>query len=72
MKFYLAEGNLGGDATRAQTEEVIEMLKKKGWDVEYGQQANKATDISEFGQEERIQNNFSDDFIKCLTEIETA
>jgi len=36
MKFYIAEQNIGGDATKEQAEKLIELLKAKGWDVEYG------------------------------------
>ena len=60
MKFLIAEQNLGSDATKEQVEKVIEMLREKGWDVEYGAGRNVATDISEFGQEERIQDAFAD------------
>jgi hypothetical protein len=66
MKFYLAEGNIGADATRQQVDHVIEALREKGWDVEYGLAENKATDISDFGQEERLQDSFADDFMTCL------
>lgn len=71
MKFYLAEGNLSGGATRQQTDRLIQMLQEKGWDVEYGIGRNKATDISEFGQEEAIQENFARDFMDCLARIES-
>ena len=70
MKFYIAEGNLGGDATKEQAEKVIEMLKAKGWDVEYGVKKNVATDISEFGREESIQDAFADDFMACISELD--
>ena len=66
MKFYLAEGNIGAGATRQQVDRVIEALQEKGWDVEYGLAENKATDISDFGQEERLQDSFADDFMACL------
>ncbi|MFH1980764.1 MAG: hypothetical protein ABIL58_02855 [Pseudomonadota bacterium] len=66
MKFFISEGNLGSEATKAQAEMVIAALQKKGWDVAYGAAENKATDISEFGQEETILNNFTDDFMACL------
>ena len=69
MKFFIAEANIGGDATRPQAEQVVNMLKKKGYDVEYGIGENKATDISEFGQEERLQEAFSDDFMACLDQL---
>ena len=67
MKFYIAEQNIGGDATKEQAEKLIKLLKAKGWDVEYGIGKNVATDISEFGQEERIQDAFGDDFMTCLS-----
>ena len=70
MKFYIAEQNIGSDATKEQAEKLIEMLKVKGWDVEYGVKRNKATDISEFGKEEEIQSRFADDFMSCLAELE--
>ena len=67
MKFYIAEGNIGSDATKEQAEKVIELLKSKGWDVEYGVKNNKATNVSEFGQEEKLLETFTDDFMTCLT-----
>ena len=70
MKFYLAEKNIGQDATKAQVEKVIELLKEKGWDVEYGLGKNKPTEISEFGREEQVIDAFSDDFIHCVEQIE--
>jgi len=70
MKFYIAEGNLGGDATKEQAEKVIEMLKAKGWDVEYGIKRNEATDVSEFGQEESILDAFTNDFMACISQLE--
>lgn len=70
MKFYIAEQNIGGDATKEQAEKLIELLKAKGWDVEYGIGKNVATDISEFGQEERMQDAFADDFMLCLSLME--
>lgn len=70
MKFYIAEGNLGSDATKEQAEQLIEMLKTKGWDVEYGVKRNVATEVSEFGQEDRIQDDFANDFMECLTQTE--
>ncbi len=72
MKFFLAEANLGENATRQQVDELITLLKKKGWDVEYGLAKNRATDISEFGQEERLLSLFADDFMSCLAEIESG
>lgn len=70
MKFFIAEQNLGGEATKEQAERLIEILKAKGWDVEYGIKRNVATDESDFGQEERIQDAFADDFISCLEKME--
>ena len=70
MKFFLAEGNLGDNATREQAEELIKLLKSKGWDIEYGLGQNRATDISEFGQEEKIQDEFAKDFMACLSQLE--
>ena len=66
MKFYLAEGNIGKGTTREQVDNVIKLLKSKGWDVEYGVERNKADDVSEFGREEEIQDEFSKDFMKVL------
>ncbi len=70
MKFFLVEQNIGSDATKEQAEKLIEMLKAKGWDVEYGIRRNVATDVSEFGQEEKIQDAFADDFMTCTAEME--
>lgn len=70
MKFYIAEQNIGDDATKEQAEKVIEMLKAKGWNVEYGIKRNVATDVSEFGQEESIQDAFSNDFMACISQLE--
>ena len=67
MKFFIAEGNIGSDATKEQAEKVIEVLKTKGWDVEYGVGKNVASDVSEFGKEESILDDFTDDFMTCLT-----
>jgi len=30
MKFFIEEGNIGNDATKEQTLELIQMLKKNG------------------------------------------
>jgi hypothetical protein len=49
---------------------LIELLKKKGWDVEYGSGRNVATDVSEFGQEEKMQDSFADDFMICISQLE--
>ena len=70
MKFFIVEQNIGGDATKEQAEKVIEMLKTKGWDVEYGIKRNVASDVSEFGQEESIQDAFTNDFMACISELE--
>jgi hypothetical protein len=66
MKFYLAEGNIGKGTTREQVDNVIELLRSKGWKVEYGVQKNKAEDVTEFGREEEIQAAFSEDFMTCV------
>ncbi len=66
MKFYLAEGNIGKGTTRDQVDNVIELLKSKGWNVEYGIEKNKAEDVTEFGREEEIQDAFSKDFMTCV------
>ena len=70
MKFFIAEQNISDDATKEQAEELIKMLKARGWDVEYGIKRNLATDVSEFGQEESIQSKFADDFMDCLSIME--
>jgi hypothetical protein len=70
MKFFIAEQNIGDDATKEQAEKLIELLKQKGWDVEYGIGRNVANDVSEFGQEEKIQEAFADDFMLCISELE--
>jgi len=70
MKFLIAEQNIGDDAAKEQAEKLIELLKEKGWDVEYGIGRNVATDVSEFGQEEKIQEAFADDFMICLSQME--
>ena len=69
MKFFIEEGNIENNTTKEQTIELIEMLKKRGWDVEYGRGQNKPTDVSEFGQEEKIVDAFSDDFMACLDRL---
>lgn len=70
MKFYIAEQNIGDNVTKAHAEKLIALLKEKGWDVEYGIKKNVATDVSEFGQEEKIQAAFADDFMLCLSQLE--
>lgn len=70
MKFYLSEKNLGTEATKNQTIAVIEMLVQKGWDVEYGEKANQVTDRSELGQEEKLMDAFTEDFLSCLEQFE--
>ena len=69
MKFFISEGNIGNDVTKEQTIELIEMLNKMGWDVEYGKGKNKATDISEFGQEDNVSDSFSNAFMDCITKL---
>lgn len=71
MKFYIAEGNLGSGAPKELALKLIDKLRSKGWDVEYGVQKNKPTDMSEFGREEQITGAFADDFMACLAEIES-
>jgi hypothetical protein len=71
MKFFIAEQNIADDATKEQAEKLIELLKAKGWDVEYGIKRNRATDISEFGKEEEIQSKFADDFMECISQMES-
>jgi hypothetical protein len=71
MKFFIAEQNISDDATKEQAEKLIEMLKARGWDVEYGVKRNVATDVSEFGQEESIQSKFADDFMDCIAQMES-
>ena len=71
MKFFIAEQNISDDATKEQAEKLIEMLKARGWDVEYGVKRNVATDVSEFGREESIQSKFADDFMECLAQMES-
>ncbi len=70
MKFLIAEQNIDEDATKEQAEKLIELLKEKGWDVEYGIGRNVATDVSEFGQEEKVQDAFADDFMLCISQLE--
>ncbi len=72
MKFYITEQNMGGGIMRKQAEQVIEMLRKKGWDVDYGVGKNRATDVSEFGREDAIQDAFSQEFMNCIALIEQA
>lgn len=71
MKFFLSEKNLGTDATRQQTLAVIEKLVEKGWDVEYGEKANTVSDPSELGQEEKLMDDFTDEFLRCLEQVES-
>ena len=69
MKFFIEERNIGNDATKEQALELIEMLKKMGWDVEYGRGKNKPADISEFGREENITDSFSNAFMGCIDKL---
>ena len=71
MKFFIAEKNISDDATKEQAEKLIEMLKARGWDVEYGVKRNVATDVSEFGREDSIQSKFADDFMDCIAQMES-
>ena len=70
MKFFLSEKNLGTESTKEQTLQVIKLLVQKGWDVEYGQKANEVTDQSELGQEEKLMDAFTEDFLSCLEQID--
>jgi len=70
MKFFIAEQNIGDNATKEQAEKVVELLRQKGWDVDYGVGKNVAIDVAEFGQEEQIQDRFADDFMSCCAQIE--
>jgi len=70
MKFFIAERNIGDNVTKEQAEKVIELLRQKGWDVDYGVGKNVAIDVAEFGQEEQIQDRFADDFMNCCAQIE--
>ncbi len=69
MKFFIVEGNIGNNATKEQTLELIELLKKDGWDVEYGKGKNKPADMSEFGQEENITDSFSNAFMAGIAKL---
>ena len=69
MKFFIVEGNIGNNATKEQTLELIELLKKEGWDVEYGKGKNKPADMSEFGQEENITDSFSNAFMAGIAKL---
>ncbi len=70
MKFFIAEQNIGDNVTKEQAEKVVELLRQKGWDVDYGVGKNVAIDVSEFGQEEQIQDRFADDFMNCCAQVE--
>ena len=69
MKFYIGEKNIGVDTTRNQVDQVIEYLKKKGWDVSYGMRENEITSDDEVDRQDEISNAFADDFINCLIEL---
>jgi len=69
MKFFIVEGNIGNNATKEQTLELIELLKKEGWNVEYGKGKNKPADMSEFGQEENITDSFSNAFMAGIAKL---
>ena len=70
MKFFLSEKNLGDEATREQTDAVIDMLAQKGWDVAYGERANQLSDPSEQVRAEEIMDQFTEDFLRCLEQVE--
>jgi len=69
MKFYIAEKNIGPEATRQDVDELIRRLSARGWDVAYGEQANQVSDPSEVGEQQKITDRFADDFMACLTEM---
>ena len=71
MKFFLSERNLGTDASKKQALAVIEMLVQRGWDVEYGERPNQVTDDAEYGQEEKLMDAFTDDFMYCVDQLES-
>jgi len=72
VKFFVAEQNIGGDATREEAEQVVALLRQRGWDVSYGVGKNVATEVSEFGKEAQIQDRFADDFMVCIAEMESG
>ena len=67
MKFFIAEKNIGQDATKEDVDQLIKMLTEKGWDVEYGLKENIADGSEDFNE---LQDRFSDDFIECIEKIE--
>lgn len=70
MKFFLSEKNLGTDASKKQTLAVIELLVRKGWDVEYGEKANQVTDPAEHAKAQELMDAFTEDFMRCIEQIE--
>ncbi len=70
MKFFIAEGNIGNHTTKDTAEKVIELLKQRGWDVEYGFGRNLAVDENDVGREEALQDAFSLDFMECIAIVE--
>lgn len=71
MKFFLSEKNLGTEATKEHALAVIEMLVEKGWDVAYGEKANEVTDPSELEQSQKIMDAFTEDFLRCIEQMES-
>ena len=69
MKFYIAEKNIGPDATREDVDELIRRLIARGWDAAYGQQENQVTDPAETGDQQSITDRFADEFMACLNEM---
>ncbi len=69
MKFYIAEKNIGPDATREDVDGLIRRLAARGWDVAYGERANEITDPAEAGDQQSITDRFADDFMACLAEM---
>jgi hypothetical protein len=70
MKFYIAEKNIGPDATRKEVDQLIARLITKGWDVAYGHQENQLTDPAEKREEQNIMDRFANDFMGCLKEMD--
>ncbi len=70
MKFFIAEGNVGNNFTKEMTEKVLDLLKQRGWDVEYGVGRNRVTDEDEMGREDAIQDAFGNDFMECIAVVE--
>ena len=69
MKFFIAEKNIGPQATREDADELIRRLTARGWDVAYGEKANQVTDPSEVDDQQQVMDRFADDFMACLAEM---